>query len=170
MMKEIVFDMKFRPEIESGKYKLKCMGHDVEILKWDRRCRDGNCIVGIIKDCEDEYIQVWNNRGEDGNRNTEYNLHLFFDEPAINRFVEALKDTLLEWNDPPEFEVEDSFVKEQANKLYPIAFGEGICKILKELKAAAAQVDANGADHDSLVGLRHNVNSLLEKYMLWMEE
>jgi len=163
-MKEIKFDIRYRTEIESGKYKLTCMGHPVEILKWDRRSRDGCCIVGIITDTEDEYIYAWNKDGKYLG-NPDYDLVLFNDE--LNKFEVAVKDAMLAWCDAVECTIDDEFVREQAKHIYPIAFSDGIRHILKNLRAMDAQAD--DANHDSLVSLHNNLETFIEENKHWEE-
>ena len=163
-MKKIPFDLKFRPEIESGKYKLTSMGHPVEILKWDRRSRDGSCLVGIIKECEDEYIYAWDKDGK-YNGNHDYDLMLFSDEPELNKFEVAVKDAMLAWCDPTECTLDDEFVREQAKHIYPIAFSQGIHYIVRDLRLMVAH--ANDADYDSLVSLHSNLETFIEKNKHW---
>ena len=84
----IQFDIKYRTQVESGECVPICMGHPVEILKWDRKSRDGYCILGVIRECEEEYVYLWNEKGEvSGNK--DYNLYISIPEPELTGFEEA---------------------------------------------------------------------------------
>lgn len=56
------FDIKYRPQIESGEYKVETnFGSPVEIVCWDRRDDTANkTIVGIIRAGTVEEIASWN--------------------------------------------------------------------------------------------------------------
>ena len=160
-MKQIKFDIKFRPEIESGKYKLMCDGCPVEILKWDRHSLSGDCIVGLVNSVAEEHIYTWNKNGE-YNTNSEFNLKLYSDEPELNEFEVAVKNAMLAWSDPTEYTLDDDFVREEAKKPYQIAFSECEKSILRRLSLCVNHTE--DTDYESLVSLHANIDALIRKY------
>ena len=155
-MKSVKFDIKYRPEIESGKYKLMCNGLPVEVLKWDRQARDGHCIVGLVKS-DDELIYAWDKFGRFGN--TDYDLKLYTED--LNEFELSIKEAMLAWNNPIEFRIDDDFVADQAKKPYSIAFNEGVSHVVRFLKRAVK--DTKDDDYDSLLSLRSNIIGYITK-------
>ena len=63
---KIPFDIKYRPQIESGEYKVETnFGSPVEIVCWNRRDDTANkTIVGIIRAGTVEEIASWNVNGK----------------------------------------------------------------------------------------------------------
>lgn len=70
-MQKIPFDIKYRPEIESGKYKVKTnAGRPVRIICWDAKNEDPLVqlpIVGLIDYGKREMVFTWDIRGLYGN-------------------------------------------------------------------------------------------------------
>lgn len=68
------FDIKFRPQIESGEYTVYIKNYPVHILVWDSNIKDG-CIVGYWG--ENENIYVWDKNGKHiSSGNKENNLYI----------------------------------------------------------------------------------------------
>lgn len=91
-MRKIAFDIKYRPEIEAGKYKVVTgHGEPVEIVKWD--CRGKYPILAVIDDGDTDDCTFFH---EDGVGCTEEELLVIItDEPDElteyeNRVIEIL--------------------------------------------------------------------------------
>lgn len=73
------FDIKFRPQIESGEYTVFIKNYPVHILRWDSNTKDG-CIVGYWG--ENENIYVWDKNGKHASSgNKENNLYIIAPDP-----------------------------------------------------------------------------------------
>lgn len=63
-MTKINFDPKFRPQIESGKYKVETRdGRPARIICWDRMSQDGESIVALVDDGIRELNYFYKNTG-----------------------------------------------------------------------------------------------------------
>lgn len=68
---KIPFDIKYRPQIESGEFKVESEnGHPVRILCWDARNFFGWPIIGLYFNGEVDLVIEYNIHGASGNRNT----------------------------------------------------------------------------------------------------
>lgn len=92
---KIPFDIKFRPEIESGKYKV-CdqSGKDARIICWDakNKVRPQQCIIALVKedsDSDDENNRWFDidGRGADGY----YRLFIITPEPELSEFEQEVR-------------------------------------------------------------------------------
>lgn len=96
----IPFDIKFRPQIESGEYKVETnFGSPVEIVCWNRRDDTANkAIVGIIRDGTVEEIAAWNIFGKLCDaafpQNPAYDLFIVTPEPEMTDFEKKLWEVL----------------------------------------------------------------------------
>ena len=93
-MKKIPFDIKYRPEIESGKYKV-CdqTNREVRIICWDaiNKVRPDQCIIALVKedsDSDDENNRWFFTNGWGADRH--YHLFILTDEPELTEFEEML--------------------------------------------------------------------------------
>lgn len=77
-MNKIPFDIKYRPEIESGKYKVELTnGNTVRILAWDLPGDYPIVAADWPKDWEsDTRVETYNNKGWDGIGETNPNIIL----------------------------------------------------------------------------------------------
>lgn len=70
-MQKISFDIKYRPEIESGRYKVETnAGRPVRIICWDAKSEDPLVqlpIVGLVDYGKREMVFTWDIRGLYGN-------------------------------------------------------------------------------------------------------
>ena len=85
MLKEVPFDIRYHKEIDSGEVFVRCNGMPVEILKWDLRTADGDCILGLVFNGVDDMVLRWNKKGEclyDEGKN----LQMFAEKPSC-RFI-----------------------------------------------------------------------------------
>ena len=85
---KIPFDIKYRPQIESGEYKLYCHGCNIKIVCWD--ADEYLPLVVIINgtahqltvDCVDE-------------RNTKFDLFIIIPEPELTEFEQSVRDMIV---------------------------------------------------------------------------
>ena len=92
-MKKIPFDIKFRPEIESGKYKVRTAnGFPVTIYRWDFKDREGTPIMGsYVFEDGNEYCAAWSETGMFHDKPDNLDLFILTDEPELSEFEVALK-------------------------------------------------------------------------------
>ena len=95
-MKKIPFDIKYRPQIESGKYKVQTRdGDSVRIVCWD--AIGAQPIIGLVYDMEAlcEVVEVFCNNGnywcEGGDKQSPLDLFIITDEPELTEFEEGLR-------------------------------------------------------------------------------
>ena len=92
-MKRINFDIKYRPEIESGKYKVVTRdGRDVRIICWDKKGKYP--VVAIVKYyCGEEECFSFTNTGSySSSTESDYDLFILTDEPELTPFEQAIED------------------------------------------------------------------------------
>ena len=91
-MKRISFDIQYRPQIESGEYRVVTeMGEPVEIVKWN--CR-GRCpILAVIDDGDTDDSCFYKTDGV--SLNGADSLFILIDESDPNEFEKALADILM---------------------------------------------------------------------------
>lgn len=59
-MAKIPFNIKFKPQIESGEYKLSFEGRPARIICWDKkRSKEGAMLVALIDDGESEHTEYF---------------------------------------------------------------------------------------------------------------
>lgn len=101
-MAKIPFSIDYRPQIESGEYKVETnFGSPVEIVCWNRRDDTANkTIVGIIRTGTVEEIASWNIGGKLCNatspQNTAYDLFIVTPEPDRTEFEKAIWNAVTE--------------------------------------------------------------------------
>ena len=129
-MRKIQFDIKYRPEIESGRYKVVTRdGRNVRIICWDRRA--GVSLVALIDTPKGEVVYEISSNGiytPSVDRNTD--LVILTDEPELTEFEEGVKQLMqiVSAYGSPDY-VEDSDVKDRAKRLLDLAKKE----ILKDM-------------------------------------
>lgn len=92
-MKKIPFDIKYRPEIESGKYKVEtATGEPCEIVKWN--CRGDYPILAVIDDGHTDDASFYDENGE-GISGPLNSLYIVTDEPYYSmEFVERVNNCI----------------------------------------------------------------------------
>lgn len=95
---EIPFNIKFRPEIESGKYKVSCGEKEARIICWNARGSNSNHIIALVGNPgESENIQRFYENGhliaDSANRHTK-DLKIVIEETELFETIrkEVLKD------------------------------------------------------------------------------
>lgn len=119
---KIPFDIKYRPQIESGEYKVVTRdGHSVRIICWDRKSAgDGQPIVALIENGHYENsIWVGENGVYKGTMGHEYDLFIITPESELTEFEEKVKQLIGH---------------------YPVATNENKGSILYEVQKAAAEL------------------------------
>lgn len=98
-MKRIEFDIKYRPEIESGKYKVETRdGRSVEILKWDAKVRkeEGFFLI-VCVDCGESIPYIYDSKGKIHEylvNGTHLDLVIYTDETGEHPLITELKKHL----------------------------------------------------------------------------
>ena len=101
-MKKIPFDVKYRPEIESGKYSV-CLKNDAficRVLAWDL---PGDYPIAVASYMEEDpngcAIETYTDSGYDG-----LSEHLFVRTNELSEFEQAVKDAIITCNSGWDFE------------------------------------------------------------------
>jgi len=145
-MKKIPFDIKYRPEIESGKYKVVTRdGRDVRIICWDKRVYGGRHeIVALVPTPEGstESCQMYNPDGTliSATWNDNFRLFILTDEPELTEFEEAVGKMLFIRLSNDELIRE---TKEKSAKLLDIARKEILKDMPKWERCSAIRVGPN---------------------------
>ena len=98
-MRRIPFDIKYRSEIESGKYKVETEdGRSAEILKWDAKVRkeEGGFLI-VCVDCGESILYIYDSKGkihEKLVKGTHLDLVIYTDEPEEHPIIKELKEHL----------------------------------------------------------------------------
>jgi len=90
-MKKIPFDIKYRPEIESGKYVVETReGSPVTILEWDEFIHG---MAHMILGRYEGKIEFWNFNGRINRVGSDCNLDLFIrsNTPELTEFEESIR-------------------------------------------------------------------------------
>ena len=132
---KIPFDIKYRPQIESGEYKVKTRnGESVRIICWDKQ---GECPIVVLSCVDgDEGVYTYHENGHCINNESIYDLFIITPEEELTEFEKAVglvftdaqliprdKDGIANIHDI------DEFIKKKAAELLAIAKKE----ILKDL-------------------------------------
>ena len=92
-MKRIPFDIKYRPEIEAGKYKVVTeYGESVRIICWDSKFCNAYPVIALISDGDGEDIIHLNESGSSNNNSVRgEQLYVITDEPEeLTEFEQRL--------------------------------------------------------------------------------
>lgn len=124
-MRTIPFDIKYRPQIESGEYKVVTdKGNEVRILDWNLNRYGRNDIVCAVKaeSSDNETVQIYYDSGVMVSNGTSM-LKIETNEPELTEFEEAVNDLLNRFSVYVE---DDDVIKREAAKLLKIA-NESLC-------------------------------------------
>ena len=120
-MAKIPFSIKFRPQIESGEYKVVTSdGFPARIICWDSPIDKDRPIICIVFDNQIEQYRV--DGRFDYHETTNYDLFLITKEPELSAFEKALKECVNVRN--PEKTMTDNGARNNATILRAIAFKE----------------------------------------------
>lgn len=88
-MAKIAFDIKYRPEIEAGKYKVKVEEHEARIVCWDY---NGDNLIVCVKFDGGEQGLIYDTAGRHMSKlpEREPDLELYTDEPELTEFQQRL--------------------------------------------------------------------------------
>jgi len=120
-MAKIPFNIKYRPEIEAWKYRLKVGERDARIVCWDYNGED--LIVCVNYEGTEQGLIY----ARDGKHKSKFpdncpDLEIVTDEPEeLTEFEQAVKDITDAWGSPDDFHPDLTFVKEQSKKLLELA-------------------------------------------------
>ena len=97
-MKKIPFNIKYRPEIESGKYKVVTRDNTpVRIICWDSKSEQP--VIGLVwdKEASMEIVELFSDNGHywRDNKESDYDLFILTDEPELTDFERAVHRGLL---------------------------------------------------------------------------
>lgn len=112
------FDIKYRPQIESGEYKVVTRdGRDARILCYDRKGLFS--VIALVNNLEVETMEEYTPDGHLLSDKKPHSLDLFVitPEPELTEFEKACKQMMLNWCERTEFDIEDDFVRNEAAKL-----------------------------------------------------
>lgn len=119
----IPFDIKYRPEIESGKYKVVTeFGEPVRIICWDSKYHSDLPVIALIDDGdgEDMIHLSTNGKREIDKRRGWTQLWILTDEPGeLTEFEKAVKAIFL--TVPHQTPTMNSYVKEKSSELLTLA-------------------------------------------------
>ena len=126
-MAKIPFDIKYRPQIESGEYKVENRdGKPVRIICWDKKSEKkyGYHIVGLIEyGPEHEESTYYTIDGKGRLKDKDPDLYIITPEPELTEFEKKVKD--LCWKiGMGEVVYQDNIIKEKAAELLELAMKE----------------------------------------------
>ena len=119
-MRMIPFDIKYRPQIESGEYKVVTdKGNQVRILDWNLNRYGRSDIVCAVKaeSSDNENVQIYYNNGVMVSNGTS-KLKIETNEPELTDFEAAVRDLLNRFS---VYVTDDDVIKREAAKLLKIA-------------------------------------------------
>lgn len=104
-MAKIEFNIKYRPEIESGKYKVvTSTNKPVRIVCWDRVAKDGQSkdlkLCVLISEDNGESCYYYHSSGEPWLGNRDGNLFILTDQPELTEFEQELMKIMEEEGAP----------------------------------------------------------------------
>lgn len=125
-MAKIPFDIKFRPQIESGEYKvITAKEQPVRIICWDRSTTYWKIIALVLAPdgrTENPFTYDVDGKESDGClHNYELDLFIITPEPELSEFEEAVGAEIF---DPPFNEEQIKVIKEESAKLLELAKAE----------------------------------------------
>lgn len=120
---KIPFDIKYRPQIESGEYKVKTKdGSPARIICWDSPIDKERPIIAIVFDYQIEQYKA-DGRYDNDFGTTNYDLFIITPEPELTEFEADVMVILLEFVE----EVDANDVKRISKELLELAKKE-LCK------------------------------------------
>lgn len=126
-MTKIPFDIKYRPQIESGEYKVETGdGRSVRIISWDKKVFGGSTeIVALVSTPkgDTETVQLYCPDGKliVSSWNEKFKLFIVTPEPEMSKFEKKLVEMLMEATGKPESNIKINAVKETATELLFLA-------------------------------------------------
>jgi len=160
-MKRINFDIKYRPEIESGKYKVVTRdGRDVRIICWDKKGKYP--VVAIVKYyCGEEECFSFTNTGSySSGTESDYDFFILTDEPELTPFEQAIEDIYESCG------VKELRSKDKAKELLDLARKE-ILKDMPKWRKISEPTYFDGRNRYSLVGSYHIQEERVTKTYLY---
>jgi len=171
-MKTIPFDIKYRPQIESGKYKvITDKGNQVRVLDWNlNRCRRNDIVCAVKAESSDnETVQIYYDNGVMVSNGIS-RLKIETDEPEFTEFEKAVNDLLNRFGLYVE---DDNVIRKEAEKLLKIA-DDTLCdspsiELPRWIKSGITGFTQNRFNiqfdsilYDQLTGYEININDLLK--------
>ena len=121
---KIPFDIKYRPQVESGEYKVETRdGRSVRIICWDRVAKDNTDadlnICVLVPEENGEAVYYYHQSGKKWVRDEGFDLFLITPEPALTEFEEKVKQLI---------------------GTYPVATRENQGSLIYEVRKAATEL------------------------------
>ena len=138
---KIPFDIKFRPQIESGEYKVETFsGYPVTIYRWDFDDDARTPIMGsYVFEDNKEYVGAWNEEGHfDLMSPNDLDLFVITPGPELSEFEKAVGLNIF---DEPFEERHIKVIKEESAKLLALARKELEPEVLERLEVAYKNQD-----------------------------
>lgn len=126
-MAKIPFDIKFRPQIENGEYKVVYVENSsteqypIEILKWDSNS-DAGCIIGCIRLNGKDRVYAFGENGEHKVSGGDNRLFIVTPEPEMSEWQTLISGCLQKYGLLDG--VADKIAKESAAELLALATEE----------------------------------------------
>lgn len=118
---KIPFDIKYRPQIESGEYKVEVAeGCSVRIVYWDAKRKNGGCICGFMGEEEDEPY-FWQPNGSWWADGTQSPLDLLIVTPEEEKLTPFEVEVKSWMGVAEDIVIDDSWVKTCAKALLSLA-------------------------------------------------
>lgn len=139
---KIEFDIKYRPQIESGEYKVVTKGgQNVRIVCWDMNTCNGTLLVALVKGEGGEYekMRSYTLEGKCKSASEDTSLFVVTPEPELTEFEQAVGVSIGSWN--AKSEESKARVREVANKLLKLAKKQLDSHYDQELKEAYKEAD-----------------------------
>lgn len=139
---KIEFDIKYRPQIESGEYKVVTKGgQNVRIVCWDMNTCNGTLLVALVKGNGGEYEKTrsYTLEGKCKSASEDASLFVVTPEPELTEFEQAVGVSIGSWN--AKSEESKARVREVANKLLKLAKKQLDSYYDQELKEAYKEAD-----------------------------
>ncbi len=145
-MAKIEFNIKYRPEIESGKYKVvTSTNKPVRIICWDRVAKDGQSndlkLCVLISEDKGESCYYYHLSGEPWLGNRDGDLFILTDEPELTDFEKELGGIAQAWVDE-RAELTKECIKVHAERLLKVARKQLQPEIDAEIDKAYKNSDA----------------------------
>lgn len=136
------FDIKYKPQIESGEYKVVTKGgQNVRIVCWDMNTCNGTLLVALVKGEGGEYekMRSYTLEGKCKSASEDASLFVVTPEPELTEFEQAVGVSIGSWN--AKSEESKARVREVANKLLKLAKKQLDSHYDQELKEAYKEAD-----------------------------
>lgn len=152
---KIPFDIKYRPQIESGEYKVETRdGRPVRVVCWDRKYGFPICGLATEADGHESYVSCYFDGIADRAYECPSDLFIVTPEPELSEFEKELSKCLCEASCRPEPENYDAWAKEYAPKLLERAKEELQEKVIHDYWKQAADLCVQAREESKAEALK----------------